>query len=149
MAIRNRSREQLLRPEYKTLDAGFKEEVQAGINCSPFEAEAEANYLSAFARCVQPVRREMRVGQSAFLLEDSPGLDVTAGRRCYDEKNERPAAEASSSQVRPGRLGASDIARAVCFIAKDPRILSWRPFAKCREEIAGETSRSRGKLPLS
>jgi hypothetical protein len=45
MAIRNRSREELLRLECKTLDARFKKEVQHGLNCSPFEAEAVVNVV--------------------------------------------------------------------------------------------------------
>lgn len=40
MGIRNQGREELLRLECKTLDARFKQEVQHGLNCSPFEAEA-------------------------------------------------------------------------------------------------------------
>ncbi len=40
MGKRNLNREELLRLENKTLDARFKEEVQHGLNCSPFEAEA-------------------------------------------------------------------------------------------------------------
>jgi len=40
MGRRNLSREELLRLESKTLDARFKEEIQHGLNCSPFESEA-------------------------------------------------------------------------------------------------------------
>lgn len=40
MGRRNLGREELLRLKSKTLDARFKEEIQHGLNCSPFEAEA-------------------------------------------------------------------------------------------------------------
>ena len=43
MGIRNQSREELIRLECKTLHARFKNEVQHGLNCSPFEAEAVVN----------------------------------------------------------------------------------------------------------
>jgi hypothetical protein len=40
MGMRRRGREELLRLECKSLDAQFKREIQQGLNCSPFEAEA-------------------------------------------------------------------------------------------------------------
>jgi len=40
MGIRNRKRETLKRLDSKTLDAQFLQEIQHGLNCSPFEAEA-------------------------------------------------------------------------------------------------------------
>lgn len=40
MGIRNRSKEGLDRLAAKTLDARFLHEIQHGLNCSPFEAEA-------------------------------------------------------------------------------------------------------------
>jgi hypothetical protein len=45
MGIRNRGREELSRLECKTLDAKFKQEVQHGLNCSLFEAEALVNVV--------------------------------------------------------------------------------------------------------
>ena len=40
MGVRNKKREVLERLDSKTLDAKFVHEVQHGLNCSPFEAEA-------------------------------------------------------------------------------------------------------------
>lgn len=40
MGLRNRKRETLERLDSKTLDAEFLREIQHGLNCSPFEAEA-------------------------------------------------------------------------------------------------------------
>jgi DNA-binding CsgD family transcriptional regulator len=40
MGRRNRSKETLERLRFKTLDAKFLTEIQQGLNCSPFEAEA-------------------------------------------------------------------------------------------------------------
>ena len=40
MGIRNKKREELRRLDSKTLDAQFLNEIQHGLNCSPFEAEA-------------------------------------------------------------------------------------------------------------
>jgi hypothetical protein len=40
MGIRNPRRQELRRLECKTLDAKFLSEIQQGLNCSPFEAEA-------------------------------------------------------------------------------------------------------------
>lgn len=40
MGIRNRDREVIGRLDSKTLDARFTTEIQQGLNCSPFEAEA-------------------------------------------------------------------------------------------------------------
>ena len=40
MGVRNRDREVLDRLDSKTLDARFTTEIQQGLNCSPFEAEA-------------------------------------------------------------------------------------------------------------
>ena len=40
MGVRSRNREVLERSDSKTLDARFSTEIQHGLNCSPFEAEA-------------------------------------------------------------------------------------------------------------
>ena len=40
MGVRNQHREVIERLESKTLDARFTTEIQQGLNCSPFEAEA-------------------------------------------------------------------------------------------------------------
>src|SRR5215469_15750313 len=40
MGVRNRDREVIDRLDCKTLDARFTTEIQQGLNCSPFEAEA-------------------------------------------------------------------------------------------------------------
>lgn len=40
MGVRNAAREELARLEAKTLEARFKNILQEGLNCSPFEAEA-------------------------------------------------------------------------------------------------------------
>src|SRR5215472_14106826 len=40
MGVRNRDREVLDRLDSKTLDARFTTEIQQGLNCSPFEAQA-------------------------------------------------------------------------------------------------------------
>src|SRR5260370_39211800 len=40
MGVRNARRQELRRLEAKTLDARFLTEIQQGLNCSPFEAEA-------------------------------------------------------------------------------------------------------------
>ncbi len=40
MSVRNQHREAIERLESKTLDARFTTEIQQGLNCSPFEAEA-------------------------------------------------------------------------------------------------------------
>jgi hypothetical protein len=40
MGVRNKKRETLKRLDSKTLDARFLNEIQNGLNCSPFEAEA-------------------------------------------------------------------------------------------------------------
>ena len=45
MGVRNLSREELRRLESKGLDARFLREVQTGLNCSPFEAQAVLNVV--------------------------------------------------------------------------------------------------------
>jgi predicted transcriptional regulator len=45
MGIRNPRRQELRRLECKTLDAKFLTEIQQGLNCSPFEAEAVLNVV--------------------------------------------------------------------------------------------------------
>ena len=40
MGVRKKKRETLKRLDSKTLDAQFLQEIQHGMNCSPFEAEA-------------------------------------------------------------------------------------------------------------
>src|SRR5208283_1049489 len=40
MGLRNQNREVLERLDSKTLDARFTTEIEQGLNCSPFEAEA-------------------------------------------------------------------------------------------------------------
>ena len=38
MGVRNKKRETLVRLSSKTLDARFINEIQTGLNCSPFES---------------------------------------------------------------------------------------------------------------
>ena len=45
MGVRNKKRETLRRLDSKTLDAKFLQEIQHGLNCSPFEAEAVLEVL--------------------------------------------------------------------------------------------------------
>jgi hypothetical protein len=45
MGVRNRDREVIGRLDSKTLDARFRTEIQHGLNCSPFEAEAVLGVL--------------------------------------------------------------------------------------------------------
>ena len=45
MGVRNQHREAIERLESKTLDARFTTEIQQGLNCSPFEAEAVLNVV--------------------------------------------------------------------------------------------------------
>jgi hypothetical protein len=40
MGVRNPKREVIARLDSKTLDARFTTEIQQGLNCSPFEADA-------------------------------------------------------------------------------------------------------------
>lgn len=40
MGVRNRKRQVLRRLDSKTLDARFLKEIEHGLNCSPFEAQA-------------------------------------------------------------------------------------------------------------
>src|SRR3974390_2279126 len=40
MGVRNRNREVIDRLDSKTLDSRFTTEIEQGLNCSPFEAEA-------------------------------------------------------------------------------------------------------------
>src|SRR5258706_7108772 len=40
MGVRNRKREVIHRLDSKTLDSRFTTEIEQGLNCSPFEAEA-------------------------------------------------------------------------------------------------------------
>ena len=40
MGVRDKKRETLRRLNSKTLDARFLNEIQNGLNCSPFESEA-------------------------------------------------------------------------------------------------------------
>lgn len=45
MGIRNKKRETFRRLDSKTLDAKFLQEIQHGLNCSPFKAEAVLEVL--------------------------------------------------------------------------------------------------------
>jgi hypothetical protein len=45
MGVRNKKRETLKRLDSKTLDAKFLQEIEHGLNCSPFEAEAVLEVL--------------------------------------------------------------------------------------------------------
>ena len=45
MGVRNKKRETLRRLDSKTLDAQFLQEIQHGLNCSPFESEAVLEVL--------------------------------------------------------------------------------------------------------
>ena len=82
MGIRNRSREELLRLECKTLDARFKQEVQHGLNCSPFEAEAVVNVVREVY--LPFIDREAPTGPPGKITLVAVGADEAAGKPVAD-----------------------------------------------------------------
>ncbi len=86
MGIRNKKRQVRRRLDSKTLDARFIHEVQHGLNCSPFEAEAVLDvvkeiyfpFLDQQSIKAPPGKvtliAVMQVGQIAFLLRRGKGL---------------------------------------------------------------------------
>ena len=88
MGRRNRTKEALDRLRYKTLDAKFLTEIQQGLNCSPFEAEA-----------VVQVVKEVYF---PFLDQDVPTPPpgkISLMTVCADEPAGRPIAECSKQVV--------------------------------------------------
>jgi hypothetical protein len=89
MGIRNVRRQELLRLESKTLEARFVTEIQQGLNCSPFEAEA-----------VLQVVREVYFPA----LEQAESPPVQAGKLsvigvCADEPSGKPIAQCTKQVV--------------------------------------------------
>lgn len=82
MGIRNRSREELLRLECKTLDARFKNEVQQGLNCSPFEAEAVVNVVKEVY--LPFIDREAPTGPPGKITLVAVSADEPAGKPVAD-----------------------------------------------------------------
>jgi DNA-binding CsgD family transcriptional regulator len=89
MSVRNRDREVIGRLDSKTLDARFRTEIQRGLNCSPFEAEA-----------VLGVHREV---YGPFLACDaaraSPGT-ITLVAVAADEPAGKPVVDCTKQTVR-------------------------------------------------
>jgi hypothetical protein len=89
MGVRNPQRDELRRLELKSLDSRFLGEIQQGLNCSPFEAEA-----------VLQVVRDVYL--SYLELEDAPG---PPGKMAIvvvdaDEPSGKPMAECAKRTVR-------------------------------------------------
>src|SRR3989442_10438660 len=80
MGVRNVRRQELRRLEAKTLDARFLTEIQQGLNCSPFEAEA--------------VLKVVKEGYFPFLhqVESPPAVPgkITVVGVCADEPAGKP-----------------------------------------------------------
>jgi DNA-binding CsgD family transcriptional regulator len=73
--------------------------------------EAVANYLSTFARCAQLARKEMQVGQIAFLLRRGPSL-IRAYLEILDDcQRDRNMAYHLDELLRIGSCGEKKIAR--------------------------------------
>jgi len=80
MGLRNRERKVLRRLDSKTLDARFLKEIQHGLNCSPFEAQAvlevvrEVYFPFLDEQCVKaPPGKTTLIGVSA---DEPPGKPV-------------------------------------------------------------------------
>src|SRR5208337_441124 len=95
MGVRNQDREAIGRLESKTLDARFTTEIQQGLNCSPFEAEA-----------VLDVVKEVYF---PFLSSESPQAPpgkITLIAVAADEQAGEPLQEADRlSDLAPRKLG--------------------------------------------
>ena len=88
MGIRNKKRETLRRLDSKTLDAKFLQEIQHGLNCSPFEAEA-------VLEVVKEVYFPFLDGQS---IKAPPGK-VTLIAVSADESAGKPVADCEKQNV--------------------------------------------------
>lgn len=88
MGIRNKKKETLLRLSSKTLDAGFLHEVQHGLNCSPFEAEA---VLDAVKEIYLPFFDEQSI--------QSPPGKITLVAVDSDEPAGKPVADCQKRNV--------------------------------------------------
>lgn len=88
MGVRNRTREELLRLECKTLDARFTREIQVGLNCSPFEAEAVVNVV-----------REVYLPFIDRASPTGPPGKITLVAVCADEPAGKPVADCDKRTV--------------------------------------------------
>jgi hypothetical protein len=82
MGIRNRGREELSRMECKTLDARFKQEVQHGLNCSLFEAEALVKVVKEVY--LPFIEQAAPVGPPGKITLVAVSADETAGKPVAD-----------------------------------------------------------------
>ena len=77
MGVRNQHREAIERLESKTLDARFTTEIQQGLNCSPFEAEAVLDVVKevyfSFLSSESPQALLARSLSSLLRLMNQPG----------------------------------------------------------------------------
>jgi DNA-binding CsgD family transcriptional regulator len=88
MGVRNLRREVLERLDSKTLDARFTTEIQQGLNCSPFEAEA-----------VLDVAKEVYFPFLASEAPQAPPGKVTLIAVAADEPAGKPVAECKKQTV--------------------------------------------------
>src|SRR6266851_5103568 len=82
MGVRNRDREVIARLDSKTLDSRFTTEIQQGLNCSPFEAEAVLDvvkevYLPFFA-AESPQAPPGKITLIAVAADEPAGKPVAA-----------------------------------------------------------------------
>ena len=79
MGVRNPRRQELRRLESKTLDAKFLSEIQHGLNCSPFEAEAVLSVVKEvyFPFLDQQERATLRPGKITLV---AVAADEPAGK---------------------------------------------------------------------
>ena len=89
MGVRNLRRQELRRLEAKTLDARFLTEIQQGLNCSPFEAEA---VLQVVKEVYFPFLDQVERAPAA------PGK-ITVVAVCADEPAGKPIAKCAKRVV--------------------------------------------------
>ncbi|HQT96007.1 MAG TPA: DUF1670 domain-containing protein [Thermoanaerobaculaceae bacterium] len=159
MGLRNRSKETLERLAAKTIDARFLHEIEHGLNCSPFEAEAVVRVVKEvyfpFLDAEQPLAPPGKITLVAVAADEPAGKPVaqcekqtvclTLHRGIEDDRLLERQGAAAFRQARipdlcqealsqGGLLTAEDLAHRVFFVS--PRTIS-RDLVVLRRALPG------------
>ena len=159
MGIRNLKRQELLRLEAKTLEARFLTEIQAGLNCSPFEAEAvlqvvEEVYFPVLEQVESPPVQPGKLSVIGVDADEASGkpiakcaqrvVSLTLHRGAADDKLLQEQGPAAFRQARIPDLCQEALSQGVVLTRED---LAYRIFAVAPRTISRDLAALRKQDP--
>jgi hypothetical protein len=159
MGIRHVKRQELQRLEAKTLEAKFLGEIQSGLNCSPFEAEAvlqvvQEVYFPILAQVGTPPVQPGKLSLLGVDADEPAGkplaqcakrvVSLTLHRGAVDDKLLQEKGPAAFRQARIPELCQEALSQGVVLTRED---LAYRVFSNSPRTISRDLAAIRQQQP--